>query len=390
MSGSLRQRSPGSWELKFESSSDPATSKRKTVYRTVRGTKREAQAKLVELQSEAARGGLVDFTRETLGQFMSRWMRDWATHNASPKTRERWGQLIDNQITPRLGGASLQRIKPAHLAELYAALAREGAVGGKSLAPRTVHHVHRLLHRAFGFAVAWELIHENPAARVSPPKVADKEIEIPTEAEVIAVLERFERRDRQMHALAITALATGARRGELCALRWEDFNASAGSLRIKHSLETTEEGLRDKSPKTRHGRRTIDIPQSAVAELQAHRKAQQEERLGLGLGRVGPDDRIFAMPDGSPLEPDTLSRNWLNNTFAATGRQINLHSLRHHHASNLIRAGVDILTLSRRLGHASAAITLGVYGHLYPRVDSKATQAIEAMFARVSSSPARG
>jgi integrase len=142
MSGSLRQRSPGSWELKFESSSDPATSKRKTVYRTVRGTKREAQAKLVELQSEAARGGLVDFTRETLGQFMSRWMRDWATHNASPKTRERWGQLIDNQITPRLGGASLQRIKPAHLAELYAALAREGAVGGKSLAPRTVHHVH--------------------------------------------------------------------------------------------------------------------------------------------------------------------------------------------------------------------------------------------------------
>ena len=89
------------------------------------------------------------------------------------------------------------------------------------------------------------------------------------------------------------------------------------------------------------------------------------------------------MADGSPLEPDTLSRNWLNNTLAATGRLINLHSLRHHHASNLIRAGVDFLTLSRRLGHASPTITLGVYGHLYPNVDDKAALALEAMFKRV-------
>ena len=214
--------------------------------------------------------------------------------------------------------------------------------------------------------------------------MAQKEIEIPTEAEITAVLERLVKRNPLMHALAITALATGARRGELCALIWEDFNAKAGALRIARSLETTEEeGLRVKGPKTNHGRRTIDIPVSAVAELEKHWKAQQEERLACGLGRARPDDLIFAMPDGSPLEPDTLSRNWLNNTLAATGRPINLHSLRHHHASNLIRAGVDVLTLSRRLGHASAAITLGVYGHLYPKADDKAAQALEAMFKRV-------
>lgn len=198
------------------------------------------------------------------------------------------------------------------------------------------------------------------------------------------MLERLARRNPQMHALAIVALATGARRGELAALTWRNFDAKAGELRIEHSLETTEEeGLRVKGPKTRNGRRTIGIPASAVAELETHWKAQQEERLSLGLGRTGPDDLIFAMPGGAPLEPDTLSRNWMNNTLAATGRNINLHSLRHHHASNLIRAGVDVLTLSRRLGHASAAITLGVYGHLYPNVDDKAELALEAMFKRV-------
>jgi integrase len=261
---------------------------------------------------------------------------------------------------------------------------REGAVGGGPLAARTVHHVHRLLHRAFGHAVIWKLIHDNPAAHARPPKVADKEIEIPAEAEVAAVLERLAKRNQPMHALAVTALATGARRGELCALAWKDFDAGAGMLRIERSLETTAaEGLRVKGPKTKHGRRAISLPVSAIEALRAHWKAQQEARLSLGLGRATPDDLIFTTADGSPLEPDVLSRNWLNNTLAATGRPINLHSLRQHHASSLIRAGVDILTLSRRLGHANAAITLGVYGHLYPSPDDKAAQAIEAMFERV-------
>jgi integrase len=147
-------------------------------------------------------------------------------------------------------------------------------------------------------------------------------------------------------------------------------------------LETTKAGLRIKSPKTRHGRRTISVPASVVEELRAHWKAQQEHRLALGLGRASADDLIFAMADGSPYRPNTLSRDWLRAT-GAVGRPINPHSLRHHHASNLIAAGIDILTISRRLGHANPSITLGVYGHLYPNTDDCAAQVIEAMFARV-------
>jgi integrase len=156
-------------------------------------------------------------------------------------------------------------------------------------------------------------------------------------------------------------------------------------LRIERSLETTrEEGLRVKSPKTRHGKRTISISASAIEALRAHWKAQQEGRLALGLGRATPVDFIFAMWDASPLKPDTLSKDWLRATGAAVGRPINLHSLRHHHVSSLISAGADILTVSRRLGHASSTITLSVYGHLYPNADDKAAQATEAMFARVA------
>jgi integrase len=199
------------------------------------------------------------------------------------------------------------------------------------------------------------------ASIARPPRVADTEIEIASEDEITAVLEWLKKRNPQLYVLATLALATGARRDELCALCWKDFDAQAGMLRIERSLETThDEGLRVKSPKTKHGRRTINIAVAAVEALRAHWKAQGEERLAVGLGRAGPDDLIFAMADGSALKPDTLSKDWLRATKAATGRPINLHSLRHHHASNLIRAGVDILTVSRRLGHASATITLGV------------------------------
>ena len=383
MSGSLRQRSPGSWELKLEAPAD-ATGKRKTIFCTVRGSKREAQARLVELLGESARGELVDHSKETLGQFLFRWDRDWVTINVSPKTRERWTQLAVNQITPRLGGAPLQRIKPSHLTELYATLTREGGVGGGPLASRTVGHCHRLLRRALGHALAWGLIQTNPAAVARPPRLLDSEIAIPGEGEIAAMLKHLSERDRQLYTLGVLALATGARRGELCALAWKDFDAEAGILRIERSLETTkEEGLRVKSPKTKHGRRAIGISASAIEALRAHWKAQAEERLSCGLGRATPEDSIFAIADGSPLKPNTLSRDWLRST-GAIGRAINLHSLRHHHASNLIAAGVDILTVSRRLGHASPTITLGVYGHLYPAADDKAALAIEAMFKRVA------
>jgi integrase len=384
MSGSLRQRSPGSWELKLEVGVDPATGRRRTQFRTVKGTKKQAQAKLVELLGEAARGGLVDHSKETLGEFLVRWDHNWVAYNVSPKTRERWNQLAVNQIAPRLGSAPLQRIRPSHLAELYAALMREGGVGGKPLAPLTVGHCHRLLRRALGHAVTWGLIQQNPAAVARPPRVQEQEIEIPSETEIAAVLERLKERNRPLYTLAVLALSSGTRRGELCGLCWKDLDANTGLLRIERSLETTkEEGIRVKSPKTRHGKRTISLPASTIEELRAHWKVQQEQRLALGLGRATPDDPIFAMADGSPLKPNTLSRDWLRFT-GSVGRSINLHSLRHHHASNLIAAGVDVLTISRRLGHASPTITLGVYGHLYPNADGKAEQAIEALFARVS------
>jgi integrase len=384
MSGHIRRRGEQSWELKFDVGRNQVTGKREIRYQSFKGSKREAQAKLTELLNEVAKGTLVDASKETLGTFADRWDRDWATHNVSPKTAERYRQLITNQIKPHLGTMPVQKIKPVHLTMFYATLLRSGNAAEGPLAPRTVGHVHRLLRRMLGHAAQWGIIAGNPVALVHPPRLDQDEIEIIREDEIRVVLATLRARNLPLYTIATLALATGMRRGELCALRWKDLELETGKVRVEQSLEQTRAGLRFKEPKSKRSRRVITIPSTVVAELRAYWKASQEQRLALGLGRSTPDDLVFPMWDGSPRKPNGLSSDWLR-ASKVTGRQINLHALRHTHTSSLIAAGVDILTISRRLGHASPTITLGIYGHLYTNTDDQAAQAVEKMFARISS-----
>jgi integrase len=182
--------------------------------------------------------------------------------------------------------------------------------------------------------------------------------------------------------MATTLLATGLRRGELLALRWADVDLDGAKLKVEQSLEQTRAGLRFKSPKSRHGRRSVTLPASLVAELRAHWTKQQQQRLALGLGKAPDDALVFATWDGKPRRPNVVTNEW-STAMAAAGLKVTLHALRHTHVSSLIAAGVDILTISRRLGHASPTITLGVYGHLFSNTDDRAAQVMEAMFARV-------
>jgi integrase len=238
--------------------------------------------------------------------------------------------------------------------------------------------VHRVLHRALGHAAQWGLVRQNVAKLVDPPRVPATEIAI-LRADELAVLEKL--RGRALYPIGITALGTGMRRGELVALRWQDVDLDRGVIRVEQSLEATKGRLRFKAPKTKYGRRSITLPASLVAELHAHRKAQLEQRLALGLGKSPPDGLVFATWDGKARHPDGLTKEWAT-AMAAMGRpEITLHSLRHTHASQLIAAGLDVLTISRRLGHGSPAITLAVYGHLFANTDDRAAQVIEVALA---------
>jgi len=382
MRGHIRRRGERSWEVKFDLGSDPITGKRETRYASIKGTKREAQAELIRLMDAVRRGDYIDPSKVTVSEFLDRWEKDWAANNVSPKTRERFSQLIMHQVQPHLGNIPIQKLRAVHLSELYGKLLRDGRVGGGELSAKTVGHVHRCLRRAFGHAAQWGLITQNPAALVHSPRVQQAEMEILRENEVEAMFANLRDRNALLHTIAIVALGSGLRRGELCALRWSNIDLDSRTRRVEQSLEEIQAGLRFKAPKTKHGLRTMTLPTSVISELRAHWRTQNEHRLALGIGRSTPEDLVFPAWNNQPLMPNTLSREWSRTIAAIGGRQISLHALRHTHASSLIAAGVDILTVSRRLGHANPTITLGVYGHLYGNTDDRAAQAIDAMLSR--------
>jgi len=188
---------------------------------------------------------------------------------------------------------------------------------------------------------------------------------------------------RTLRPIVSFLLGTGCRRGEALALRWKDIDWPTARVYIERSLEQTKKGgLRFKAPKTRNSRRNISISPWLLTELRAHRARQQERRMSLGIGKAPEDSLVFARWDGSTRAP-----HWLTQKFRLAMNELNiectLHALRHTHVSQLIAAGMDILTISRRIGHASAAITLRVYGHLFANTDEKAAEILEIVFAKV-------
>jgi integrase len=376
--GHIRRRGKRSWEIKFDLGTDPATGKRLTRYYSFKGTKAEAEAEAVKIIATTTNGQYVETSKTTVREFVERWLRDWATPNVSNKTYARYEQLLRKHVCGRIGERRIQKLRAADLQELYAGLQRDGKGDKGGLDARTCLHVHRVLHRVLRHAAQWGAVHQNVAALVDAPTVPEKEIEILTPAQVKAVLQSL--RGRSIYVIASTALGTGMRRGELLALRWQDVDLDGGKLRVERSLEQTKRGgLVFKAPKTRHGRRTITLPASTVAELRTHWRAQQERRLSFGLGKAPEDSLVFSTLDGSTRSPNALTKEW-SLAMKSAGLTATLHSLRHTHASTLIASGLDVLTISRRLGHGSPAITLKVYGHLF-KTDDRAAAVMEAALA---------
>lgn len=373
--GHIRSRGKSSWEIRFAVPSD-VPGQRKTRTLTVRGKRADAERKLVELLRRVDTGSHVDPSRTTLAEYLAGWVDD---AQISPKTRERYAGLIRNQIVPHLGTAILQQLTRDAVKRWHKTLRVAGGVGGKPLADLTVLHAHRTLAVALAAAREVGLVASNVASDIAGPRVTKtKPMEILRAGETKDVLAKLAGHD--LYAVVHVALSTGARRGELLALRWMDVDLDRGAIRIVHSLEELDDGsVRLKEPKSAAGRRSITIPAQTVDVLRAHRVRQLQQRLLLGLGRPEPEAIVFARHDGTPLSPNNLTRQWRAAVKALGLPVVGFHALRHTHASALIAAKEDVVLVSKRLGHGNPSITMTVYAHLFERDDRSAAVAIGAI-----------
>ena len=391
--GNISRRGERSFRIKIELDRDPDTGRRQYHLETVKGlpgqsvkeARNRARARLIELFDKMNKGEHVQQSTVTVKSYIESWLENPVALN--PKTAERYRQLAEQQIYRHLGHLELQKLDESHLQDWHGKLLASGGKNARPLSARTVGHAHRVLHTALARAALGKKVFRNVASLVNPPKVEEKEVVILTSDQIGDTLSKIQ--DHPLYVPAVVALGTGLRRGEVLGLRWQDIDLDAGMLQVKRSLGEAgkksipvQERLYFKAPKSAAGRRSVSLAPFVIEALRIHRKAQLELRMALGLGKQPDDALVFSSVGGSPMSPDKLSRDWANLVRTRKLPHVSFHGLRHSHVSMLIDGGLDVFSVSRRIGHSSASLTLNRYTHLFSRKDSEAVAAIEAALTR--------
>jgi integrase len=378
--GHIRERSHSSFEIRYSLGTDPATGKRRVATATVRGTRKAAEKELRRLLRSLDTGEHVDPTRITVRAWLARW-HDTVRSEVSPKTHERYGEIVNNFLIPALGNLPLGKLAPPNIQHAYNGWATGGRHDGKpgGLSPRSRRHIHRILKSALSRAVEQQLLARNPAEAFKKrlPKVAHRDMKTLTTDESAKLLNAI--KHTRTYWPVLIALSTGMRRGEVLALRWKNVDLDGGVLRVVESLEQTKTGIRFKSPKTDRAR-AVTLPGFSIEELRRLKHQQAEELLMLGV-RQGGDTLVCGRADGQPLQPQTLTHQFTRLiTRLKDLPRVRLHDLRHSHATQLLAAGVHPKIAQERLGHASITTTLDLYSHVSDTMQADAAARIDAAF----------
>ena len=378
MRGLIKQRSKGSWSIVLDLGRDPSTGKRKQQWVTVRGTKKQAESKLAELQHQMDTGGYIKPSKDTVGAFLQSWLTSYVSTLVRPKTFEGY-QYRAKHLIGGLGHILLADLRPDHIHHYY----REK---GKTLAPATLIKHHNLLKAALAQAVEWRTLPRNVAESVKPPQVRRKEMRALTGSEVHRLLEACE--GKPWHPIFHTLTWTGLRRSELLGLRWKDLDLMLATLRVVQTLQKLNTGeFIYQEPKTAAGRRTIALSPTSCLELQAHREKQGRDAEALGIALTD-ETLVFSHPDGTPRVPSTLTLAFRRLTKRIGLEGVRLHDLRHTMASLYLQQGVSPKTVAERLGHASVVITLDLYSHCLPGVQEAAAAQFDAAMESAKLPPA--
>ena len=371
--GHVRERSPGSFELRWRAGGKVHTA-------TFRGGKRAAEKELRRRLSDADRGIAAGAPASLT---MAGWLAQWleivrADTDIRPITFDRYETAVRLYLAPTLGTIRLRDLTPRDIQAAFTGWAQGGRQRGcGGLARSTLGLLRKILHATLQRALEIELIARHPMAalRKRLPTGAAGEARVVGADAIAALLDRA--RGTPYHAALLLASACGLRRGEVCGLRWGAVDLDASTLNVAETRVPGRRGI--VTGRTKTGRsRSVAIPAFAVVLLRQHRVAQAETLLSLGV-RLGDDAYVCARADGSPLNPMSLT------AWCRANAPIGFHGLRHSHASLLFKGGASVKAVSSRLGHASAAMTLSVYAHLLPGADEDAAERIDNMLT--SSNP---
>ena len=325
--------------------------------------RKKAEAFAATFEKECREGTTTD-SRQKFASFCDYVISLKEQRGVKHSTMLRYRELTRRSY-PHIVHIKLREVRAEHLNDLYTLLGQEGLnkrTGGK-LSAKTILEHHRLISTVLEQAVKEGLVPFNVASRATLPKAEHKEVNYFQPEQVAAIRDALELEPIKWKTLVHLLLITGARRGEILGLKWDNVDFAGNRIYICNSvLYSADVGIYETTPKTERSKRYITLPVESMQLLREYRVWQIERRLQLG-GYYQDRGFLFTQEDGGPMHPDSVT-DWLNKFSIRHGLpHINAHAFRHTMASMLYFNGVDSVSISKRLGHAQVSTTANIYAH---------------------------
>jgi integrase len=384
--GSITKRGDRAWLLTYDAPRG-SDGKRNQRAQTFHGTKKQAEARMAEIQHSINKRTYFEAPQMTVKAFSELWVKGTAFRALSDKCRYEYPRIMEADVIPVLGNMQISEVKPFHIETLLEGLFDRGLSGS------TVEYSHRVVRSLFKAAVHWEFIASNPLDKVSKPSRGDCEVLPFTPGEASRIVAAAE--GSILWLAVVLALYGGLRRAEALGLFWSDVDFARKEVTVRRNLVyTPAKGASFGPPKTRMSRRTISAPAVLLGPLREYhdRLVAEYEALGLPI-----PEQVCALPGGKLLGPTRLSTLFsellrgLELRVPAGAPAVNgkcrgrtFHDLRHTHATTLLQARVPLKVTSQRLGHSSVVMTLQIYAHVMPGDDQAAAAAIDNIFCDVN------
>ena len=366
--GLVRKRDDGRWEgrIVVGHKEDGTPIFRYVFGKTQRELTKKLHAKILEFRGVE----LSEESAMTLAEWLEKWLSEYKVNTIRESTLGRYRKDIENHVIPRLGYKKISFITPNDIQKMYVDIKENGRIKnrekhGSVLSDSVVRSIHMMLHQAFEDAVKERLISKNPTKGTTIPKKSRGELQVLNKEQLDRFLSEVDK-DEIWRDFFYTELTTGLRRGEICGLKWCDFDEKRGTLSIcRNATAKKGGGVSIGETKTDTGNRLIYLPESIIKMLKKRKKKALTEWIFPNPYR--PED---------PMLPNSAYQKLKKILKKAELPNIRFHDLRHTFATHALTSGVDAKTLSKILGHTNASFTLDTYTHVTSDMQERAANIV--------------
>ncbi len=302
---------------------------------------------------------------ETLGELYKEWTKNHVSKLAI-RTQSYYSDLWERYLKDK-SKLKLKIILPKHIYDIISNIKGD----------RTKKAIYAMLKTMLNKGVQWGYLDTNPCDRVDPPKYKAKEKVIYNNEDLKKMLTILPTQKLKYQIATLLAVLCGLRREEIVGLKWEDIDFKDNTLEIKRAA-TLKKGVGtiEGDTKTEKSKRTLALPSEIKILLKRLKKEQSENKLLLADKWID-EDWVFTQWNGKLMNIDTITGWWVEFVRKNNLKKITFHDLRHTAASYLIYSGVDIVTASHILGHATPSTTTNIYGHVIKDAKKNAMEVLE-------------